>query len=171
MKEAQCENNTEMRIVSVFFLQAENGIRDLVRSRGLGEVYKRQARNTVPRCPAPCAATGTRCSRQRTAPLQGKAWLRAVATLSYAHPRGWLTHALRMNQQLHEVELCSIQKRPAPHAGQSQHAPQHAGSLVGPESVRDFDQHHRDSAEHQVCLLYTSPSPRDRTRSRMPSSA
>ena len=24
---------------------------------------------------------------------------------------------------------------------------------------------------HRVCLLYTSPSPRDRTRSRMPSSA
>ena len=27
------------------------------------------------------------------------------------------------------------------------------------------------SADVQVCLLYTSPSPRDRTRSRMPSSA
>ena len=25
--------------------------------------------------------------------------------------------------------------------------------------------------EYQTCLLYTSPSPRDRTRSRMPSSA
>ena len=29
----------------------------------------------------------------------------------------------------------------------------------------------RLSLLHQVCLLYTSPSPRDRTRSRMPSSA
>ena len=28
---------------SGFFLQAEDGIRDLVRSRGLGDVYKRQA--------------------------------------------------------------------------------------------------------------------------------
>ena len=27
------------------------------------------------------------------------------------------------------------------------------------------------AAEQQLCLLYTSPSPRDRTRSRMPSSA
>ena len=27
------------------------------------------------------------------------------------------------------------------------------------------------SADYWVCLLYTSPSPRDRTRSRMPSSA
>ena len=28
--------------VYVFFFQAEDGIRDLVRSRGLGDVYKRQ---------------------------------------------------------------------------------------------------------------------------------
>ena len=31
-------------VISVFlFFQAEDGIRDLVRSRGLGDVYKRQA--------------------------------------------------------------------------------------------------------------------------------
>ena len=29
-------------LLSVFFFQAEDGIRDLVRSRGLGDVYKRQ---------------------------------------------------------------------------------------------------------------------------------
>ena len=29
-------------ILFVFFFQAEDGIRDLVRSRGLGDVYKRQ---------------------------------------------------------------------------------------------------------------------------------
>ena len=27
---------------TIFFFQAEDGIRDLVRSRGLGDVYKRQ---------------------------------------------------------------------------------------------------------------------------------
>ena len=31
-----------MNIMCVFFFQAEDGIRDLVRSRGLGDVYKRQ---------------------------------------------------------------------------------------------------------------------------------
>ena len=31
-------------MVFFFFFQAEDGIRDLVRSRGLGDVYKRQAR-------------------------------------------------------------------------------------------------------------------------------
>ena len=29
-------------VQAVFFFQAEDGIRDLVRSRGLGDVYKRQ---------------------------------------------------------------------------------------------------------------------------------
>ena len=31
-----------------FFFQAEDGIRDLVRSRGLGDVYKRQIQQTRP---------------------------------------------------------------------------------------------------------------------------
>ena len=30
-----------------FFFQAEDGIRDLVRSRGLGDVYKRQLKNYI----------------------------------------------------------------------------------------------------------------------------
>ena len=34
--------SSAMVIVFVFFFQAEDGIRDLVRSRGLGDVYKRQ---------------------------------------------------------------------------------------------------------------------------------
>ena len=35
----------EISIVCFFFFQAEDGIRDLVRSRGLGDVYKRQKQN------------------------------------------------------------------------------------------------------------------------------
>ena len=31
-----------LHLVCFFFFQAEDGIRDLVRSRGLGDVYKRQ---------------------------------------------------------------------------------------------------------------------------------
>ena len=34
-------------ITCVFFFQAEDGIRDLVRSRGLGDVYKRQTLTNV----------------------------------------------------------------------------------------------------------------------------
>ena len=33
---------TALGVVLFFFFQAEDGIRDLVRSRGLGDVYKRQ---------------------------------------------------------------------------------------------------------------------------------
>ena len=33
-----------VNIYCFFFFQAEDGIRDLVRSRGLGDVYKRQGR-------------------------------------------------------------------------------------------------------------------------------
>ena len=32
------------------FFQAEDGIRDLVRSRGLGDVYKRQINDSAPGC-------------------------------------------------------------------------------------------------------------------------
>ena len=34
-----------LRLWFFFFFQAEDGIRDLVRSRGLGDVYKRQGRD------------------------------------------------------------------------------------------------------------------------------
>ena len=37
--------NIEYIMVFFFFFQAEDGIRDLVRSRGLGDVYKRQSLN------------------------------------------------------------------------------------------------------------------------------
>ena len=36
---------TECVSLYLFFFQAEDGIRDLVRSRGLGDVYKRQAKD------------------------------------------------------------------------------------------------------------------------------
>ena len=35
----------------------------------------------------------------------------------------------------------------------------------------EYDRLYREMLEIEVCLLYTSPSPRDRQKSRMPSSA
>ena len=43
------------------------------------------------------------------------------------------------------------------------------GSLISDTSMSDWEL--LIIAQHFGCLLYTSPSPRDRTRSRMPSSA
>ena len=37
-----CDGIVRQCVVFIFFFQAEDGIRDLVRSRGLGDVYKRQ---------------------------------------------------------------------------------------------------------------------------------
>ena len=53
-------------IAGFFFFQAEDGIRDLVRSRGLGDVYKRQGAGAVVRAP------GHRCQVvPRTRPVPG----------------------------------------------------------------------------------------------------
>ena len=41
-------NRNELWDDASFFFQAEDGIRDLVRSRGLGDVYKRQPRTRFP---------------------------------------------------------------------------------------------------------------------------
>ena len=39
-----CGVSVRIVVIVFFFFQAEDGIRDLVRSRGLGDVYKRQGR-------------------------------------------------------------------------------------------------------------------------------
>ena len=41
------ESVTLFVLYIVFFFQAEDGIRDLVRSRGLGDVYKRQVAQRI----------------------------------------------------------------------------------------------------------------------------
>ena len=47
----------------------------------------------------------------------------------------------------------------------------HLFSLEGAESFQDLTNRSFKIIKYLSCLLYTSPSPRDRTRSRMPSSA
>ena len=48
-------------------------------------------------------------------------------------------------------------------------------SIAGPAITLQFmpirEDYYKDEAEYQNCLLYTSPSPRDKRQSRMPSSA
>ena len=51
------------RLVFLFFFQAEDGIRDLVRSRGLGDVYKRQAGHALHRAGDDRAALGAAAAR------------------------------------------------------------------------------------------------------------
>ena len=61
-------------IALVVFLQAEDGIRDLVRSRGLGDVYKRQASvraNWAPRPPEAPVMKATRPERSMLYAIEG----------------------------------------------------------------------------------------------------
>ena len=59
-------------MIRCFFFQAEDGIRDLVRSRGLGDVYKRQAHCPSRRgCRGAARAPG-RCPGRRPATAGGR---------------------------------------------------------------------------------------------------
>ena len=109
-------------LLSVFFFQAEDGIRDLVRSRGLGDVYKRQAYGSV------------------VGIIEGQTPGKTI--LLDAH-----TDTVGISPGVPWV-----------------HDP--FGALIENDAI-----YGRGTADMKGCLLYTSPSPRDRTRSRMPSSA
>ena len=64
-----------------FFFQAEDGIRDLVRSRGLGDVYKRQGKlkaNDI-------AEENRDYFLERRYPAFGNLVPRDVASVSYTH--------------------------------------------------------------------------------------
>ena len=56
---------------SFFFFQAEDGIRDLVRSRGLGDVYKRQA-STI--------SSGTAAAASSLRPERNSSVMRATSS-------------------------------------------------------------------------------------------
>ena len=119
-----------MRLVVVccFFFQAEDGIRDLVRSRGLGDVYKRQIDSYVEGInPGNNLPVGN-------SPRSFSAWIK-----NYQYNQ-WGSNIF--------------------HYGTAQPAPTNFHFLL--TDVLGLG---------NGCLLYTSPSPRDRTRSRMPSSA
>ena len=107
----------DLRVFSVIFLvQAEDGIRDLVRSRGLGDVYKRQA-------------------------MLGCAPAQALLDV------GRVIDVKRNESAMKEDKIGS---------------PRKFAHYTVTTNVANLP---------KGCLLYTSPSPRDRTRYRMPSSA
>ena len=121
----------ESDVVLLFFFQAEDGIRDLVRSRGLGDVYKRQMLADA---------------------REGKVLSPANATAAAAE-------AL---VQSHNVRIVTYDDWRRLDALELSHGKEQGRPRVKFTRVDDM---------LAACLLYTSPSPRDRTRSRMPSSA
>ena len=121
--------------VCVFLFQAEDGIRDLVRSRGLGDVYKRQV-------------------------------------ITMVHEGGHAIHSM-LNADLDFIAFKEVPSEIAELAsmGMELISMEHWHHFFTNED--DLKRAKREQLENviEACLLYTSPSPRDRTRSRMPSSA
>ena len=82
------------------------------------------------------------------------------------------THASQSGPQ-HAVDKKAEAQRPEPETSTTEVK----GEVKGKDleqalsRVREVFQKADSRLEFSVCLLYTSPSPRDRTRSRMPSSA
>ena len=123
-----------------FFFQAEDGIRVLVRSRGLGDVYKSQFEHV--------GAPGPRLAE---------------------HFAGLGQRGLDAGEHDRRVEVALDGEATDPLSGLAERHPpvdaDHVGAGLGEQAEQ------LAGANTEVCLLYTSPSPRDRTRSRMPSSA
>ena len=60
----ECVTGKVFRPSRLCFFQAEDGIRDLVRSRWLGDVYKRQASAARVAAPAVVSVTATRTAQR-----------------------------------------------------------------------------------------------------------
>ena len=91
----------------------------------------------------------------------------ALIVESTVDDKGWC-------QSMHDAIL-AVQKKMGAGAMEYSHSekmkPVDAGSAARQYASKGFDIIICHGAQYKNCLLYTSPSPRDRTRSRMPSSA
>ena len=155
-----------MCFVVCFFCQAEDGIRDLVRSRGLGDVYKRQ------RYVADFsdAGSGNGYYNRLNEGINGRVYKWIGEDPITGRPLG------RYNPL---SKLTAPNKRQMFTIGSTWKVD--SNTVVTSEvALSGFDQNRYsglDDGDNQgvgvniSCLLYTSPSPRDRTRYRMPSSA
>ena len=92
-------------VLFLFFFQAEDGIRDLVRSRGLGDVYKRQAYNlATDERRVVCAAEGD----QRSPLITGEwvVWEDARDSTAGGDDRTWDVYAFNLETG-QELAVCT----------------------------------------------------------------
>ena len=185
-----------MYFVTFFFFQAEDGIRDLVRSRGLGDVYKRQV--VFAAWLLPCALFA---QRPTPAPPQTKSVLVTGGTVHVGDGKVIDEGAVSFRNGRIDyvgynygvtaaydtvIDVKGQQVYPgfiAPDASLGLVEIEQSRSTVDQQDVGTMEPEFRAIAAYKSdsrviptvrsngCLLYTSPSPRDRTRSRMPSSA
>ena len=140
-----------------FFFQAEDGIRDFCLSRGLGDVYKRQdlsfsfiysARPGTPAADLPDDVSEQE-KKERLYILQNR-----ISQMSQD-----------ISRKMFDTEQRILVEGP------SKKNPMELRGRTENNRVVNFEGPHSVIGQFVDCLLYTSPSPRDRQKSRMPSSA
>ena len=142
-----------------FFFQAEDGIRDLVRSRGLGDVYKRQGSYLDDMEVYDSAIVYFKKSIELDKNNAVAYSNIGVAFIQLERLDSAIVYCRQAVNLAPKYENAIINLGLAFHAnGQYDSSINYFLKAIQIEPTRG-------------CLLYTSPSPRDRTRSRMPSSA
>ena len=89
--------NLSFFFLSCFFFQAEDGIRDLVRSRGLGDVYKRQGLHTLHQ--------SARCRGKAAQRARGAGADQSDARRGAGKPRGCLLYTSDAADERSSVDL------------------------------------------------------------------
>ena len=144
-----------------FFFKAEDGIRDLVRSRGLGDVYKRQDQRRDQRRRLDLAirrsGIGRRVRESAVAEFYPRGRIVDLGRAGGAGASGHENTPLKNPRNLVPDGILDDGNRPGAGRYRTDKSAISNGQILNTRLI--------------ACLLYTSPSPRDRTRYRMPSSA
>ena len=110
----------------------------------------------------PCSAEKTACStRSGSRSRPPRFAMRRHLTAALTRERRFITQITRRHKFMRL-------KRPSVHVARGVTPPSRRRSVDGVDGVDGVGVAHR---MNHACLLYTSPSPRDRQKSRMPSSA
>ena len=177
----------------IFFFQGEDGIRYLVRSRGLGDVYKRQAilfskgrivgkfgpgKYTLNTENLPILRNLFGLPFGQKNPFTAEVWfVNRILTFNI----DWKIDRMDIHDADYNTGIPLIAK--GTYGLRIEDAERFLIKIVGSKNVYNqhdlTDQFYGEFSsktkstlmQEMICLLYTSPSPRDRTRSRMPSSA
>eukprot|EP00831_Metopus_contortus_P084535 TRINITY_DN9624_c0_g1_i1.p1 TRINITY_DN9624_c0_g1~~TRINITY_DN9624_c0_g1_i1.p1 ORF type:complete len:165 (-),score=46.56 TRINITY_DN9624_c0_g1_i1:89-583(-) len=157
-----------------FFFQAEDGIRDVERSRGLGDVYKRQTWDMPDE--QQFAVGDFRTLDEVIKDLSQNGFIPSFCTGCYRTGRTGIdfmaiTKPGFIQEYCHPNALVTFKEYLLDYA--SEETRNIGEALIRFELEKFTNNEARKNAERMIesCLLYTSPSPRDLSTSRMPSSA
>ena len=176
-----------MSLLLFFFFQAEDGIRDLVRSRGLGDVYKRQHIfsdyayfSSFSDVFLQHAKDYVDMAVERFS-LSAKSYVVEIASNDGYLLQNFVARGIRVLGIEPAKNVAEVAVKKGVPSCVKFFGTQTARELVAEERRPDLIignnvlAHVPDLNDFvgglKICLLYTSPSPRDRTRYRMPSSA